>query len=144
MVQFLTMKIENTISIDAPLSRAWELTLDVESWPQHTPTITKIERLDSGPIGIGSTALVKQPGQRAKVWTVTDFEPQQCFAWSTRAMGTTMTGRHVMTANESETTQTLTVEIEGPFSSVVGAIVRRPIAKAIAQENQGFKTAAEG
>lgn len=137
------MKITNTISIDAPLSRAWELTLDVESWPEHTPTMTKVERLESGPIGLGSTALVKQPGQRAKVWTVTTFEPERCFAWSTSAMGTTMTGSHQLTENGMGTSQTLTVDIEGRFSSIVGVLVRGPIAKAIAQENRGFKTVAE-
>lgn len=138
------MQLSHTISIDAPILKAWVLTIDVESWPQHTPTMTKIERLDAGPLGIGSTALVKQPGQRARVWTVTTFEPEQCFAWSTRAMGTTMTGRHEMTPSDTGTIQTLTVEIEGRLSPVVGALVRGPIAKAIAQENQGFKTAAEG
>lgn len=137
------MKIEHTIDIDAPLSRAWELTVDVESWPEHTPTMTDVERLESGPIGIGSTALVRQPGQRARVWTVTRFEPERCFAWSTRAMGTTMTGRHQMAASDTGTTQTLIVEIEGRMSSIVGVLVRGPIAKAIAQENRGFKTAAE-
>lgn len=59
-------------------------------------------------------------------------------------MGATMTASHVLTATEEGTTNTLTVDIDGPLSSFVGALVRGPISKAIATENQGFKTAAEG
>jgi uncharacterized membrane protein len=137
------MRIEDSIDITAPVARVWELTLDVESWPQHTPTMTSIERLDTGPLGVGSQARVKQPGQRAKVWTVTALEPERKFAWSTKSMRMTMTGTHALGARETGTTNKLTVEIEGPLSSLIGALLRRPIAKAIAQENRGFKTAAE-
>ena len=44
------MRIEHTIEIDAPVKRVWELTLDVESWPQLSPTFTSVERLDAGSI----------------------------------------------------------------------------------------------
>jgi uncharacterized membrane protein len=137
------MGIEHTIDIDAPIERVWALTLDVESWPDHTPTMTSIERLDDGPIAVGSAARIKQPAQRARVWTVSHLEPGRRFAWSAATMGTTMTATHELTPNGSRTTQTLRVEIEGTLSRLVGALVRRPIAKAIATENLGFKTAAE-
>jgi uncharacterized membrane protein len=137
------MKIENSIEIKAPVADVWDLTVDVEAWPEHTPTMTSVERLDSGPLEVGSQALVKQPGQRAKVWTVTALDPGHRFAWSTKAMGVDMTGAHVLDATESGTTNTLTIEMEGRLSSLVGSLFGRPIAKAIAQENKGFKTAAE-
>ena len=78
------MRFENTIEIDAPADRVWALTTDVESWPAITPTMTKVERLDNGPFHATSTARVKQPGQRAKVWTVTAFDPDHSFTWETR------------------------------------------------------------
>jgi len=137
------MRIENVIAINTPVPRVWGLTLDVESWPEHSPTMTSIERLDDGPLAVGSKARVKQPAQRAKVWTVTELDPERSFAWSTRVMGTTMTGRHMMAPSGDGTTQTLTVDIEGPLAPLVGALVRRPILKAISTENQGFKAAAE-
>lgn len=138
------MRIHNTISIEAPVERVWELTLDVESWPRHTPTMTTIERLDSSPLAVGSKVRIKQPAQRPRVWTVTALEPQTRFAWTARAMGTTMTGSHLLAPSPSGTTQTLAIDIEGPLSRLVGALVRRPVAKAIATENRGFKEAAEG
>jgi uncharacterized membrane protein len=137
------MEIQNTIAIEAPVDRVWELTLDVESWPSHTPTMTAIEPLGSSPLAVGSKVRIKQPAQRAKVWTVTALEPERLFAWTTRSMGTTMTGAHALAPSSTGTTQTLSVDIEGRLSRVVGALLRRPIAKAIAAENLGFKEAAE-
>lgn len=137
------MRIENSIEIEAPVDRVWELTLDVEAWPDHTPTMTSIERLDTSPLGVGSRVRIKQPGQRSRVWTVSAFEPGRVFAWTTRAMGTTMTGAHLLDPSKTGTSQTLSISLEGRFSRLVGALIRRPIGKAIATENQGFKAAAE-
>ncbi|MEL6981935.1 MAG: SRPBCC family protein [Actinomycetota bacterium] len=137
------MSIEHTIDIDAPVERVWELTLDVESWPEHTPTMTSVERLDDRPLAVGSTVRIKQPAQRARLWTVSHLEPNRRFAWSAKTMGTTMIATHELTPNGSGTTQTLRVEIEGKLSRFVQALVGRPIAKAIATENHGFKTVAE-
>jgi len=137
------VRIQNSINIAAPVARIWELTLAVETWPQHNPTMTSIERLDTGPLGIGSQARVKQRGQRARVWTVTALEPEKVFAWSTKSRGLTMTAIHTMRTSEIGTTNTLAIEIEGVLASPIGALVRRPIARAISQENNGLKAAAE-
>jgi uncharacterized membrane protein len=138
------MRIEHSIDITAPIERVWDLTMDVEAWPGLTPTITRVERLDSGPLAVGSRARIKQPAQRAKVWTVTELEAGKCFAWATKAVGTKMTGGHALSQTEAGTTKnTLTVDIEGPLAPVVGRLLRRPILSAITEENQGFKRAAE-
>jgi hypothetical protein len=138
------MRIEDSIDIAAPVSRVWELTLGIESWPEHTPTVTRVERLDSGPIEVGSQARLSQPQQPDRVWTVTDLEPEKLFAWSTRAMGTTMKAIHRLRPTESGTANTLAIELAGPLSSLVGMAIRRPLRAALVTENRGFKTAAEG
>lgn len=137
------MRVEHSVEIDAPITRVWELTLDVESWPNHTPTLTSVERLDQSPIAVGSAVRIKQPAQRERVWTVCELEPNRRFAWSARTMGTTMTATHLLAETATGTRQTLSVELEGGASRVVGALIGRPIARAIAAENQGFKAAAE-
>lgn len=131
------------LEISAPVERLWELTLDVEAWPEHTSTMTSVERLDQLPIAVGSAVRIKQPAQRARVWTVSEIEPDRRFAWSARTMGTTMTATHELVRNGLGTTQTLIVDIEGRLSRLVGALIGRPIAKALATENLGFKNAAE-
>lgn len=137
------MRIENTVNIDAPVELVWELTLDVEAWPKHTPTMSEVQRVEQSPIAVGSAVRIKQPAQRARVWTVSELEPGRRFSWSTRTMGTAMTGTHALVATASGTTQTLSIDIEGRLSRLVGALIGRPIAKAIATENLGFKAAAE-
>ena len=137
------MRVEHSIEIDAPAQRVWNITLDVESWPHHTPTIESIERLDAGPLTIGSRARVKQPGQGAKVWTVSQLDPEKRFAWWTKTLGTTMTGIHLVDGSDAGTTSTLAIEIDGPLAPIVGAVVRRPVLAAITRENQGIKQAAE-
>ncbi|MGE0229837.1 MAG: SRPBCC family protein [Dehalococcoidia bacterium] len=137
------MRIEHTIDIAAPVDRVWDLTLDVEHWPQLTPTITRVERLDAGPMAIGSQARIKQPAQGTKVWTVTTLEPRRRFAWATKLMGNRMTGGHHLTETAAGTTNRLTVDIEGPLAPVLGLLLRGPIHNAIKKENEGFKRAAE-
>jgi uncharacterized membrane protein len=137
------MRIENSIEIEAPPARVWELTVDVESWPELTSTISRIERLDTALLDVESKARVEQPGQMARIWTVTALEPGRRFAWSTQAFGATITATHLLRPSEAGTTNTLVVEVEGRLSALIGALVRRPIAKAIETENRGFKAAAE-
>ena len=137
------MRIEHTIGIDAPVSEVWALTIDIETLPSLTSTITSAERLDDRPLTVGSKVRLKQPGQRERVWTVTALEPERLFAWSTRAMGTTMTATHELTGSGDGTNNTLRIDIEGALAPLVGALVKKPIAKALATENMGFKRAAE-
>ena len=137
------MRFENTIEIDAPVERVWALTTDVEAWPQITPTMTKVERLDDGPFRTTSRARVKQPGQRTKVWTVTSFGPDHSFTWEARLFGAQMTATHTVTANGSGSSNRLVLDMTGPGSGLVGRLVGRQISKALATENASFKRAAE-
>jgi uncharacterized membrane protein len=137
------MKFENDIDIDAPIERVWALTVDVESLPDVTPTVTRAERLDNGPLRPSSTVRVKQPGQRARVWTVTAVEPDHRFAWESRLLGTRMTASHTLTANGTGTSNRLILDLNGPGSAVVGRVIGRQISKALATENASFKRVAE-
>jgi hypothetical protein len=121
----------------------WELTEDVERWPQLTPTITSVERLDGGPLRLGATARIKQPRQRPAVWTVIELDPPRRFAWATRVFTITMTGSHEIEPTPSGCRNHLAVELTGFGSTVFGKLFGRQLAAAIATENQGFKKAAE-
>ena len=137
------MKIEHVQEISASVSDVWGLTVDVESLPDLTSTITKVGRLEQGPLGIGSEVLIKQPGQRERVWTVNEFEPERRFAWTTKAIGLTMTGCHDLRRSDTGTSNTLTIELTGTLAPVVGPLIQRSIRKALATENEGFRVFAE-
>lgn len=137
------MEVRHELEIEAPLERVWALTVAVEDWPRITPTVTAVERLDDGPLRIGSRARLEQPGQPSRVWTVTALEPPHRFAWSTRLLGHTMTGVHELEATDVGTRNELSVELTGGASILLGLLLRVPIARAIARENEGFRAAAE-
>ena len=139
--------VEDRLEIAASIDEVWALTLDVESWPKITPTMTEIVRLDAAPLGLGSKVRIKQPGQRARVWTVTEFdvssENQRRFGWSTKALGVNMTGTHELLASTTGTVNILTIDLEGRAAGLIGTLLKGPLSNALATENHGFKTAAE-
>lgn len=138
------MHLEHRLEIDVDPSVVWGLTEDIESWPRSTPTITRVERLDAGPLGVGATALITQPAQRPKVWTVTTFEPQRKFAWSARVFGMNVVAGHELEPAASGCVNILSLEISCGPTPLLGRLLRRQFEKAIATENHGFKAAAEG
>ncbi len=137
------MHLEHEIMIDAPVSTVWKLTEDVESWPASTPTMTSIKRLETGPLHVGSQALVKQPGQRATVWTVGAIDPPNTFSWSAKVFGMTMTGSHHLAAVGDRCRNTLSIDIAGRGSGLFGRVIGKKILASITTENEGFKRAAE-
>ena len=137
------MRWEDTVTIDAPADVVWDLTLDVTHWPEITPTMTRIERLDDGPMRVGSSARVKQPRQTAAVWTVTRLEEGREFTWQTRRMGMTMTGSHLLEPLGDHCRNTLTLDVEGPGSVLFGRLFGRVLRSSIATENAGFRARAQ-
>jgi uncharacterized membrane protein len=142
MVHLETM-IRNEILIEADPEAVWALTVDVERWPELTPTITEVVLLDDGPVGLGSRARIKQPGQRPAVWTVSRFEPGSRFEWWTKVGPVTMTGGHQLERSSSGCVNVLTLEITGRGAGLAERLVGRRIGAAIDTENRGFKRAAE-
>jgi hypothetical protein len=137
------MRWENSIAIEAPAQRVWDLTIDVTNWPAVTPTVQKLERLEPGPMHLGSRARIKQPGQTSAVWTVTRFVPGREFAWQTKRMGVTMTGSHLVEPTESGCRNTLAIDVAGRGARLFGMLFGPLLRKAIATENVAFKTVAQ-
>lgn len=137
-------RIEHRIDIAAPVEWVWTLTEDIESWPDYSPTMNEIRKLDDGPLTVGSRARVKQPWQLPAVWTVTALEPPVLFEWSTRMGTVTIVAGHQLAATEEGCRQALVVDLAGAGSGLLGRLFGRRIAAAIAAENEGFKRQAEG
>ena len=87
------------VEIRVPPSRVWSVLLDVERWPEWTTSVTRIQRMEVGPISMGSRARIWQPRLRPAVWCVTSLdEKRRIFAWTTRAFGLKIIGRHQVEA----------------------------------------------
>jgi uncharacterized membrane protein len=137
------MRIESRADIRASVDQVWSITEDVERWPSITPTITSVERLDEGPLRLGSTVRIAQPRQRPAIWTVTAIEPGRYFEWQTKVFGITMTGSHRLEAIPDGCRNWLGLELSGFGSKLLGRIVGGKLQQAIDTENKGFKQAAE-
>lgn len=137
------MRFDHDLLIQAPVETVWDLTLDVERWPETTPTITEVVRLDDGPLAVGSRARIKQPAQSARVWTVSRLEHPHEFEWGTSFGPVRMVGGHHLAPEGDGCRNRLSLEVTGFGSRVLWLLAGRAMRKAIVTENEGFKAAAE-
>jgi uncharacterized protein YndB with AHSA1/START domain len=137
------MQVRSEVTIAAPIERVWALTVDIEHWPQLTPTMLEVDRLDAGPLRVGSRVRVTQPRQRPGVWVVTHLEAPTLFAWRRTLLGMTIIATHRLEPIGGGCRNTLTVEVTGRGATLFSAVMSGPIRAAIQTENAGFREVAE-
>ena len=137
------MQWKSILTIDAPVAVVWRLTTDIANWPAVTPTVTRLDRLDDGPLRVGSRARLEQPGQAPAVWTVTRLDEGREFTWRTSRLGLTMTGSHLLEEVDGRCRNVLTLDLDGFGAGLVGRLVGRRINDTIATENASFQAHAE-
>jgi uncharacterized protein YndB with AHSA1/START domain len=138
------MTYRASIDIDAPLERVWDVLMDVERWPDWSPTVTAVERLESGMFRPGSSARVKQPRLPEAIWRVTAMVPQKSFTWSTRSRGVTTVGRHILSGREEGGTRAGSeIDHTGPLSLLALVFFARLTKRYLDQEVQGLKQRCE-
>jgi len=144
------MQLDSTLDIAAPIDAVWHLTTDVTAWPTLTPTtVQRVERLDDGPMRVGSAAKVKQPMQRATTWTVTRYEPNEWFVWEATTFGVHLVATHhlepIDLADGAGTgcRNTLTIEMSGRGAGLMARLAGRRIRETIETENEQFRRHAQ-
>lgn len=116
---------ETTRHIDAPTQPVWEVLFDVAHWPEWTPTIDSVERLDSGPFHIGSRAKVRQPKLPQALWEVTEVMEGRSFTWEAKGPGMKTIARHEVVPDGNGSKVTLSIEQTGPMGAVAAVVWRR-------------------
>ena len=131
------------IEIDAPTDIVWEVIRDVERWPEWTPTVTSVRRLDTGTLRVGSRARIRQPRLPRADWQVVALEDGRGFSWVTTSPGVRVTAQHWVEARAGGSRATLSVSFAGLFGSLVGRLTRTLNERYLRLEAEGLKRRSE-
>ncbi len=138
------MKYEKTTAVAADPARVWDVLADVERWPERITTYQSVERLDDGPLKVGSRARVKQDKLAAGAWEVTEVVAGESFVWTSRQPGVRLVGRHSVAAEpDGGARLTLAFEQTGPMAWMVTLLYGRLIRRYVDLEGAALKAAAE-
>lgn len=132
-----------SVDISAPPERVWDVMSDVVRWCEWTPSVTSIRRLDAGPIGVGSRAVIRQPKFPPAWWTVTSLEPGRSFTWVSRAPGMAVVARHGVESIATGTRATLSLELQGPLGGLFGRLTKGITERYLAFEADGLRARSE-
>jgi uncharacterized protein YndB with AHSA1/START domain len=127
-----------SVEIAAPPDRVWAVLSDIERWPEWTPTVRRIQRLDQGPLTVGNRVRIRQPKLPTAVWQVTELLEGRNFTWVTRSPGVCVTGRHGVEPTARGTRATLSLEFSGLLGPVVGRLTRGLNQRYLALEANGL------
>jgi uncharacterized membrane protein len=116
---------ETSLHVEAPPEAVWDVMFDVLRWPEWTPTIQSVERLDEGDFGVGSRARVRQPRLPQAVWEVTEVVDGRSFVWEATGPGLRTVASHEVTPDGAGARVTLSIRQAGPFGAVAALVWRR-------------------
>jgi uncharacterized membrane protein len=132
-----------TVNIDAPPDKVFAVLCDVERWPEWTPTVTAVRRLDSGAFTLGSSARIHQPKLRAAIWKVTELEAGRSFTWVTNAPGICMRAGHLLIAEGAGTRAELSFELSGFMTPLISRLYGGLIEQYVTTESRKLKERSE-
>jgi uncharacterized protein YndB with AHSA1/START domain len=133
------MRHESRVTIDAPAELVWRTIHTVEKWPEWTPTMREVRRLDDGDLRVGSSAEVRQPNQPKRVWTVTEVLPDRSFTWVANNLGVRLAAEHTVTEQDGRVGALLTFELTGLLAGVSGLFAGRTIRRLVDLEAASLK-----
>lgn len=135
--------LTRTVTIAAPPDRVWSVVVDVHRWPERIPTVDAVERLEDGPLVVGSRTRLEQPRLPAAEWTVTELTPGRSFTWESSSPGVTVTASHVVEPHPDGSRLTLAVDVSGPFSRMGWLMTRALTERYVETEAASVRKAAE-
>lgn len=137
------MERSTTVEVAAPPERVWQVLADVTRWPEWTPTVTSVRRLDDGELRVGSRAVVEQPRLPRTEYVVTDLVPGRSFTWVATRPGVRTVATHVVEPTATGARVRLAVAQEGWLGAVMGRLLRRLTDEYLANEVAGLRDRAE-
>jgi Polyketide cyclase / dehydrase and lipid transport len=117
------MKYEAAARTAKPAEQVWALLVDVERWPELVDTYQVVQRLDAGPLRVGSRAHVEQVGLRPGDWQVSDLSEGHSFTWKRKQPGVVVVAWHRVDPEPGGCRLTLGVQMDGPLSGLIGILL---------------------
>jgi hypothetical protein len=131
-------------AIAAPPDRVWAVMRDIERWPAWTSTVTQVNRLDTGPLAVGSRAKIRQPKLPPAVWRITELgDTARSFTWVAKTPGVCVTAKHGVEPDGTGSRATLSIRFSGLLGGVVARLTRDLNERYLAVEAAGLKAHSE-
>jgi len=128
------------VEIRVSPARVWAVLLDVERWPEWTTSVSRIQRMDLGPLTLGSRTRIWQPRLMPAVWCVTSLDDgRRVFGWTTRTLGVKIVGRHQVNALKNHSRVDLSLHYTGPLSAIAARFYGTLTRDYLAREGDGLK-----
>ena len=132
------------VEIKVSPARVWPVLLEVERWPEWTTSVTRVQRMDIGPLTLGSRTRIWQPGLMPAVWQVTSLdEKRRLFVWTTHTFGIKIVARHQLEAVGAHSRVTLSLNYSGLLGAIMARIYRDVNWDFIAREANGLRARCE-
>lgn len=124
--------------------RVWAVLLDVNRWPEWTTSVTRVQRMDMGPLTLGSRTRIWQPKIMPAVWQVTSLdEKRRIFGWTTYNFGLKIIGRHQVEAVGAHSRVTLSLHYSGALGTIMARIYRNLNWEYLSREANGLRAKCE-
>ena len=135
--------LEHSVTIAAPPERVWDVLVDLDQWPTRIPTVESVQRLDDGPLTVGSRTQLTQPRLGTAEWTVTELTAGSSFTWESNSPGVSVIASHLVEPHTEGSRLTLAVTVSGPLSGIGWLMTRSLTKRYIETEGASIKEAAE-
>ena len=138
------MRFEQSVNVNAPQQRVWDVLTDLEAWPRRIDTVETVEVLTPPPLTRGSRVRLKQPKLPEGDWDVTVWDAPSYFEWTQKTGGiTSVAGHRVEALGEDRARLTLTLDMRGLLIPVVALFYKGLTNRYMTREAEGTKRAAE-
>ena len=136
-------KFSTSITINSSQESTWKVLSDVARWHEWTPTVNKVEVLNTPELKLGNRYKVFQPKLQPVVWTITELNSAN-FTWESKSPGMHMVAEHIIksvNANQSEVT--LTFAFNGWLGNLIGKMYGKMTEEYVQTEAQSLKKKVE-